>query len=259
MARTSAGRSSLSRAVDLLDAFDSNSVFLTATDIAQRTGSPVSTTHRLLGELTSLGLLERAPDRTYRLGARIWEWSARSPGAAGLRAAALPHLQKVHHAVRQHAQIGILSGRDVLFIERLSAPDAVVNYSVIGQRLPALASSSGLVQLAWLPEREQEAALAGGLQQFTSMTVTDPAQIRRRLAEIRRTGHVVNDGFLHTAARGIAVPLRGHQDDLLGALSVIVPNDAAPALPYVTLLQTAAAAITRDYAALTSGRDVHRS
>lgn len=253
MARTSAGRSSLSRAVDLLDAFDSSSVYLTATELADRAGSPVSTTHRLLGELTTLGLVERAPDRTYRIGARIWEWSAQAPGAAGLRAAALPHLQKVHHAVRQHAQIGILVGHDVLFIERLTAPDAVVNYSVIGQRLPALASSSGLVQLAWLPAEDQEAAIARGVRHYTPLTVTEPDRIRQRLAEIRQDGYVANDGFIHTAARGIAVPLRGHQDDLLGALSVIVPNDTAPVRPYVALLQNAAAAISRDYAALTRG------
>ena len=254
MARTSAGRSSLSRAVALLDAFDSGSVYLTATELADRAGSPVSTTHRLLGELTALGLVERSPDRTYRIGARIWEWSARSPGAAGLRAAALPHLQRVHHAVRQHAQIGILVGHDVLVIERLTAPDAVVNYSVIGQRLPALASSSGLVQLAWLPEAEQEAVIAAGVREYTPSTVTDPDRIRERLAEIRRTGFVANDGFIHPAARGIAVPIRGHQDDVLGALSVIVPNNTAPVRPYVTLLQNAAAAVARDYAALTRGR-----
>lgn len=254
MARTSAGRSSLSRAVDLLDAFDSGSVYLTATELADRAGSPVSTTHRLLGELTTLGLVERSPDRTYRIGAKIWEWSARAPGAAGLRAAALPHLQKVHHAVRQHAQIGILVGHDVLFIERLTAPDAVVNYSVIGQRLPALASSSGLVQLAWLPEAEQEAAIAAGVRHYTPLTVTEPDRIRRRFAEIRQEGYVVSDGYIHTSARGIAVPLRGHQDDVLGALSVIVPNDHAPARPTITLLQKAAAAISRDYAALTRGR-----
>ncbi|MFC7401395.1 IclR family transcriptional regulator [Citricoccus sp. GCM10030269] len=254
MARTSAGRSSLSRAVEILDAFDSVSVYLTATQISERTGSPVSSTHRLLGELTSLGLVERAPDRTYRLGARLWEWSARSPGAAGLRAAAWPHLHQVHHVVRQHAQIGILAGHDVLFIERLSAPDAVVNYSVIGQRLPALVSSSGLVQVAWLPEYEQEAILAAGLEPYTPKTVTDPSLIRRHLADIRRNGYVANDGYVHTAVRGIAVPLRGHQDDVLGALSVIVPNDSAPVGPHVTVLKNAAAAISRDYAALTRGR-----
>jgi DNA-binding IclR family transcriptional regulator len=254
VARTSGGRSAVSRAVEILDAFGSGSPYLTATEIAERTGAPVPSTHRRLQELTDLGLIDRASDRTYRLGARLWEWAARSPGATGLRAAALPHLQKVHHYVRQHAQIGILTGNDVLFIERLSAPDSVINYSVIGQRLPALASSSGLVQVAYVAEEDRERILAHGVDQLTPSTVTDTEEIRRRLVAVRRDGYVVNDGFIHTAARGIAVPIHGHQQDLLGALSVIVPNDDAPVMPRVNLLRRAAAGISRDYARLTRGQ-----
>jgi DNA-binding IclR family transcriptional regulator len=256
MARTSAGKSSVSRAVDILDVFSSGTVYLTATQIAERLNRPVTSTHTQLIELTRLGLLDRNPDRTYRLGARLWEWAAQTPGAAGLRAAAAPHLQALHQRVRQHAQIGILAGNHVLFIERLSAPGAVVNFTVIGQRLPALASSSGLVQVAWLPPVDQEPILASGIDQITPQTVTDSVLIRARLAEIRKTGYVVNDGFLHTAARGIAVPLRGYQDDVLGAVSVVVPCDNSPVMPYVNLLRRTASAIARDYASMTRG---HRS
>lgn len=254
MAKTSAGRSAVSRAVEILNAFGPGSLYLSATEIAQRTDNPVPSTHRRLQELTSLGLIDRASDRTYRLGARLWEWAALSPGATGLRAAALPHLQEVHHYVRQHAQIGILTGNDVLFIERLSAPDSVINYSVIGQRLPALASSSGLAQLAFIAEEERERILEHGVDQLTPSTMTDPEEIRRRLVAIRLEGYVVNDGFIHTSARGIAVPIHGHQKDLLGALSVIVPNDDSPVTPRVNLLRRAAAGISRDYARLTRGQ-----
>lgn len=254
MAKTSGGQSALSRAVQVLDAFDSASVYLTASQVAGRTGQPISSTHRQLQELVRLGLVDRSPDRTYRLGTKLWEWAARSPGAAGLRAAALPHLQKVHNVVRQHAQIGVLSDNEVLFIERLSAPGAVVNYTVIGQRLPALASSAGLVQVAWLPPDKLEAVLAQGVDQFTPSTMTDQRRIRRRLVDIRRSGYVITSGFIHPAARGVAVPLWGHQKDLLGALSVVVPNDEVPAKPVVELLQEAAEAISRDYAAFTRGQ-----
>lgn len=142
----------------------------------------------------------------------------------------------------------------MLIIERLSAPDAVVNFSVIGQRLPALASSSGLVQVAFLAPEERERIVEHGVDQLTPATVTDPDEIRRRLAAIRREGYVANDGFIHPAARGIAVPIHGHQKDLLGALSVIVPNDDAPVMPKVHLLRQAAAGISRDYARLTRGQ-----
>lgn len=254
MARTSGGQSALSRAVQVLDAFDSGSVYLTASQVAGRTGQPISSIHRQLQELTRLGLVDRSPDRTYRLGMKLWEWAARSPGATGLRGAALPHLQKVHRIVRQHAQIGVLSGHEVLFIERLSAPDAVINYTVIGQRLPALASSAGLIQVAWLPPDRLEAVLARGIDQLTPFTMTDPRDLRRILTNIRRKRFVVTSGFIHPRSRGIAVPLWGYQKDLLGALSVIVPNDETPVMPIVELLQEAADATSRDYGALTRGQ-----
>ncbi|WP_168199719.1 IclR family transcriptional regulator [Citricoccus sp. SGAir0253] len=250
MARSSEGRSSLSRAVDVLDAFDSASVHLTVSAVAARTGMPLSSTHGLLAELERLGLVERSPDRTYQLGVRLWEWAARTPGAAGLRSAARPHLQHVHHLVRQHVQLGVLRGTDVVFVERLSAPDAVVNYTMIGGRTPALLSSSGLAQVAFLAAEDRDAVVDGARRQGQlPAPLADPGVLRRRLAAIRREGHVVTDGYVHPAARGVAVPLLGARGEVLGAVSVVVPNDDAPARPLVNVLRAAAARIVRDLAA----------
>lgn len=246
MARSSGGRSSLSRAVDVLEVFDSATVHLTVSEVADRTGMPLSSTHGLLAELERLGLVERAPDRTYQLGLRLWEWAARTPGAAGLRSAARPHLQQVHRLVRQHAQIGVLMGADVIFIERLSAPDAVVNYTMVGGRMPALLSSSGLVQLAYLDPEARSAIVDAGSGLALPPELADPDARRRTLAEIRRVGHVVTDGYVHPAARGVAVPLLAPGDRVIGGLSVIVPNDGAPVRPLVNILGRAATRIVRD-------------
>ena len=163
MANSSAGRSSLSRAMDLLAAFDLDAVFLSVSQLSARSGLPLTTTHRLVAELVQLGLLERQPDRTYRLGVRLWELASKTPGAVGLREIAQPHLLAVHSRVRQHAQLGVLDGRDVLFLERLSTREAVVNFTVIGGRLPLHASSSGQVLLAHSPTAFQEEILASEL------------------------------------------------------------------------------------------------
>ena len=97
---------------------------------------PLSTAHRLVAELEREGLLERMPDRTYRLGVRLWEFASRTPGALGLRELARPWLEAVHARVRQHTQLGVLAGHDVLFIERMSTRDAVLNATLIGGRTP---------------------------------------------------------------------------------------------------------------------------
>lgn len=255
MAKASAGRSSLSRSLDVLSAFDVDAVFLTLSQISTRSGVPLSTTHRLVNELEENGLLERQPDRTYRLGVRLWELASKTPGAVGLREIAKAHLMAVHAQVRQHAQLGIMEDRDVLFLERLSTREAVVNYTIIGGRLPLHASSGGLVLLANASAEIQENYLGSKLQSYTDTTVVRPRELRSLLAKIRKDGFVVSDGFLHPSARGIAVPVRGVHAEAVAAMGLVLPNDTAPSQPFIRLLLAAAAATSRDLLAAYSPDD----
>lgn len=240
MANASAGRSALSRIMQILGTFDVDSAFLTVSQLSQRSGLSLATTHRVVTELEQFGLLERERDKTYRIGVRLWEIACRTPGALGIREIAMPYLQEIHFAVRQHAQLGILQGHEVLFLERLSTRNAVVNVTLIGGRLPLHASSSGLVLLAHAPGSFQAEVLASGLVKYTEDTVQSPAHLRRLLAQIREQGHAVGNGFIHPDARGIAVPVYGLKETVVAAISVVVPNDTAPALPTVRLLKDAA-------------------
>lgn len=236
----------LSRHLQLLDAFDVDAPFLTISELSRRSGLSLATVHRLAADLREHGLIERLPDRSYRLGVRLWELACRTPGALGLREIAGPHLHEVHERVRQHAQLGVLEGDGVVFLERLSMRDAVVNVTLVGGRLALHASSSGLVLLAHAPIDVQDAVLAGPLPRYTAATVTDAAALADLLRQVRASGYVVGDGFIHPDARGIAVPVRGAADDVVAALSVVVPNDSAPTAPLVQLLREASARITAD-------------
>src|SRR6478609_9411911 len=170
MARGSDGESVLHKHLRVLDAFDALRPFLTLTEIADASGLATSTAHRLVAELEREGLLERMPDRTYRLGVRLWEFASRTPGALGLRELARPWLGAVHARVRQHTQLGVLSGRDVLFIERLSERDAVLNATLIGGRIPLPVSSTGLVLLAHATPSLVDEVVAAGWPAYTPET-----------------------------------------------------------------------------------------
>ena len=230
----------------VLAAFDLDAVFLSVSQLSARSALPLTTTHRLVAELVDLGLLERQPDRTYRLGVRLWELASKTPGAVGIREVAKPHLLAVHSRVGQHAQLGVLDGREVVFLERLSTREAVVNYTVIGGRLPLHASSSGQVLLANSSAEFQEEILGSELAAYTANTVHRPAELRSLLGRIRHDAYAVADGFLHESARGIAVPVRGVNNDVVAAMGVVVPNDDASPMPHVRLLLAAAAATSKD-------------
>lgn len=235
----------LSRTVRLLDCFDARSTELTVTDLSRRAGVPLSTTSRMVAELCRHGLLARSEGgRKVRVGVRLWELGSRAAPTRGLREAALPFMEDLHAVVRHHIQLGVLEGREVLFVERLSAHEAVINLTEVAGRLPLHASSAGLVLLAHAPTELQERILDEPLRRFTAATITSPEQLRATLAEIRRVGHIHTPGHIRDAAAGVAVPVRGPGQRPVAALSVVVPNDEL-AIRTVPALHAAAHGIQR--------------
>lgn len=245
MARSSDGESALHRHLRVLDAFDALRPFLTLTEIADAAGMAPSTTHRLVGELVAEGLLERLPDRTYRLGVRLWEFASRTPGAVGLREVARPWLAAAHARIRQHVQLGVRSGTDVLFIERMSAPGAVMNATLIGGRIPLHASAGGLVLLAHAPEGAIDEVIAAGLRVYTPHTLARPAALRDALRRVRADGFAVTAGHIHEESTGVAVPVRGPDGSVYAALGAVVPNDGTSARAALEVLGVAAAGVGR--------------
>jgi DNA-binding IclR family transcriptional regulator len=66
-----AGRTSSSRLFAVLAAFATAHPTLTLTEIAERSGLPLATSHRLARELVAWGALERRPDGRYEVGLRL--------------------------------------------------------------------------------------------------------------------------------------------------------------------------------------------
>jgi DNA-binding IclR family transcriptional regulator len=247
MARSASGESVLTRAVRILEAFTPDETVLSVTQIARRARLHPATASRLIAELEAHGLLAREPDRRVRVGVRLWELALRASPALGLREAAMPFTEDAHTVLGHHVQLGVLDGTDVLFVERLSAPGAVINYSRIAGRLPLSVSSSGLVLLAFGQRELQERVLAAPLPRYTPNTLVSPAALRAALAEVRRREFACLPGHVHEDALGIAVPVRDGTGAVTAALAAIVPVDTAR--PAVTGVLTAAArGITRSLA-----------
>lgn len=244
MVRTRTGESVLSRAVRIFDAFTADENALQVSEIARRTDLHIATASRLIAELVDHGLLERGPDREVRIGVRMWELASRASPTISLRDAAMPFLEDLHAVVGHHAQLGVLDGDDVLFIERLTARDAVVNFSRIAGRLPCHISSSGHVLLAYGPPERLDRVLAGPLRRYTDSTITSPEHLRAALAQVRRQGFALCAGHVHPDATGIAVPVRNALQEVVAALSVVVPNDDR-AVAQVPVLMAAARGMTR--------------
>ncbi len=244
MANSRSGETMTTRVVRVLETFTSERTVQSTAEIGRRAGLASSTAHRIVSELVEAGLLDRDDDGGIRLGMRLWELAQRGSDALRLRTAALPHMAEVQSTVREHTQLAVREHDEALFIERLSHPDAGANITRIAGRLPLHASSSGLVLLAFAPASVRERVLARPLPRLTPDTLGDPRELRRVIAEIRRTGVAVAEGSIQTVSTGVAVPVREF-GAVVAALSVVLPR-GADAERAIAQLQLAAAAIERD-------------
>jgi DNA-binding IclR family transcriptional regulator len=177
----------LNRAVDILEAFASGpGSALSLAEISRRTALPKPTTHRILGGLEVLGLVERL-GASYQLGLRLFELGERVPRKHALREAALPFMQDLYEATHDTVHLAVLEGTDVVYLERIRGHRSANVNSRVGGRLPAASTGVGKALLAY----DDEAAgkvLAAPLVARTPYTITDPNVLATELTRIREAG-----------------------------------------------------------------------
>ncbi len=237
-----------SRVLGILGAFTAEHPQLPLAQISRRTGLPLTTTHRLVGELARWGALERDDSGSYRIGLRLWEAASLAPRSVGLREAALPFLEDLYEATHQNVQLAVLDGTDALYIERIAGRDAVHVITRPGGRLPLHATGVGLVLLAYAADDVLERVLRAPLRRYTRRTITDPGRLRRELAEVRRTGFAISRRQIELISISVAAPIRsaGH---VVAALSVVVPSTEADVRRYIPAVVAGAHGISRTLSA----------
>ncbi|QGF23825.1 IclR family transcriptional regulator [Raineyella fluvialis] len=247
MANSASGESVISRAMRVIEAFTAGSTVLGVSEVAQRTGLPLATAHRIVAELEAERVLERDSQRKIRMGTRLWEISQRSSREMSLRMAALPVMHDLQALVKSHVQLAVISDGEVLYLERLSRRNAVVNLAHPASRIPPYLCSSGLALLAEAPREVQSRVTDGPLTVSTDHSIRTGDQLRAILAEARRRGFAVSYGYIQPTAKGIAVPVRDPDGRTVAALSVVVPLEVDH-LPIIPAMITASRLITEGLA-----------
>ncbi|MEV7691016.1 IclR family transcriptional regulator [Streptomyces bungoensis] len=238
-------RSAADRLLAVLAAFDHGHPALCLTDIARRAGLSLTTAHRLVTALTAWGALERDGDGVYHVGLRLWEVAALAPRGLALRQAALPYLEDLYEATHENVQLAVRDGAEVVYVEWLSGRSAVGVQIRVGARWPLHATGVGLALLAHGDPGFQERYCAGPLGSFTPHTLTDPARLRRTLADVRRTGTAVSDRQITDDALSVAAPVRGPSGEVTAAVSVVVPHETAEVPVLTPAVHLAARGISR--------------
>ena len=101
-----------------MEAFNGAKQVLSLADLNKRTRLPKSTLHRLVDQLCQVGWLER-DHGGYRIGLRMFELGTLAVEGNRLHEAAFPHLQALASRTGLAAQLAILDGAEVVYLERI--------------------------------------------------------------------------------------------------------------------------------------------
>lgn len=236
------------RVLSVLGAFNADRPSLTLSEIAEITGLPVSTAHRLVANLVSWGALERDERRRYVIGLRLWEIGVLSPRAYRHRGRILPFLEELFVATREHVVLTALHDGEGVMVEQLLGRRGARLAAGLGERLPLHASSPGHVFLAFGPPELWETIEADELHAYTPRTIVDRDELRAVVREVRRTSVSISEGAIVSNTVSISAPVFTQHDEFYGAVSVVAtigtvdPKTIAPAVLRVSRLISAALA-----------------
>lgn len=246
MARTTGppGVSVSSKLLAVLGCFDVAEPALTLTEIAHRSGLPLSTARRLIAELTEWGGLERLPSRRYRVGIRLWAIGSSAPRQRDLRAAGRPFMQDLYQATRENVQLMVLDGLEALCVEKMYGKRAVPTDTDVGARMPLHATGAGKALLAFAPRQVLLDVIDGGLTPCTRYTLVEPGRLAAALKKIRKTGLAYSQEEKTYGAVSVASPILNADQQLLGAIA-IVAKVGTPVDRLGPAVRTAALSISR--------------
>jgi DNA-binding IclR family transcriptional regulator len=198
----------LDRAVSLLDLLAGGALPLRV--LAERSGLPRPTAHRLLVALETHGLVARDAAGSFRLGPRLTELAAQADPALELAALAAPVLARLHEETGESVQLYVRSGDRRLCIAARDAGAGLRDSVPVGALLPLDAGSGGKVLLAWSDDAARFAAI-------------DAAE----LAEVRQRGWAASIAEREPGVASVSAPvLRPGEPGaqrLLGAICVSGP------------------------------------
>ena len=200
---------SVEKALQVMAAFGPQRKQLTLTQIAAHSGMDMSTVQRFTYTLVALNLLRKdANTKLYELSPRMLDFGHQYISANDLVSQAMPFLQHLAMETEAAVNLSILDGTQIVYLQRIVSRYVLSPELIVGTRLPAYCTSSGLAMLAALPVEEAEDILGRSeLVKYTRHTITERDQILARLDTIRELGyaHVEDEMYLGDIAIGVAI------------------------------------------------------
>lgn len=214
---------SLHRGLDVLRAFGAGRPRRTLAELAAHTGLSRAVVRRLLLTLEYLGFITRH-GREFALTPRVLELGYRYLASLSVAELGLPVMERLAEALHESCSLGVLDGRDVVYVQRVAVRKILAINLGVGTRLPAYCTSMGRVLVAGLPAPARAAWLEAAVPApRTRFTVTSRVALLGAIDEVAARGYAYVEQELELGLCSLAVPVTGAGGETVAALNVGMP------------------------------------
>jgi DNA-binding IclR family transcriptional regulator len=189
--------------------------------IAVRLHMQKSTVHRVLSTLSGLGYVQQEPETgCYRATLKLWELGSGLVSGHPVKRAAAAFLQQLHASTRETVSLTVLSGDDVLYLDKIVSARPMPFTSRIGSRVPAPLTAGGKAMLAYEPDARDIVLRAR--ERIHAQRRVGFERLMRELEQIRRAGYATSS--FRPGVLSFAAPIMGRDGRAAAALSVSAPE-----------------------------------
>jgi IclR family acetate operon transcriptional repressor len=248
------------KAFSVLEVVSQNPRPTSMQEILRLTGMTKPTAHRIVNMLIDMGFLERdEADGGFIEGESLVGLAHRILAAAAPRSLRHTILKRMSETVGETCNYGVLSGGEVIYLDRVEGKWPLGLRFDAGSHVPAHCTAIGKLMLSRLPENELMATIgAMPLSSYSTNTITDPDTLLNVLADIRRDGiGTDNQEFMHGVVC-VAVPVIGDDGRSLGGIAISAPEARMTLnqmLGYVPQMRDAAARLAATYTGASTNND----
>ncbi len=215
----------LDRALMMLNVLAQEGKPLTLSEIAAKVDLDRSTVYRFLSAMELRKMVRQDENNRYELGLKMVELGYSALEKMDLRVVAKPALRELVANCNETANLSVLVGTEVMYIDQAESSNMIKMLARIGSRVPAYATGAGKALLAFLPPAELEPLVARlHFRQYTSTTITGPELFRSSLSQIRLQGYALDFGELEEGVNCVAAPILNRKRYPVAALSISGPN-----------------------------------
>jgi len=126
---------------------------------------------------------------------------------------------------QETVNLAVLSGTEILYLDKVDSPRSVGVMSKIGQRNPVYCTSLGKSLLAFQSEEEQARIMAEiEFRPLTPHTITSRKEFLKEMKQIRLQGYALDWREIEEDVECIAAPIRNHIGNPVAAISISGPQ-----------------------------------